>query len=115
MFHPHALELMRAKRHNFEQILEFCRSPKSFLQHLDACGVDRAVLINYVAPDVIGFTAAVNQYVAGYAKENPARFISCGGVHPRPSTNIEADIDQILLLKILMIKIPPPHQLLFPD
>lgn len=115
MFHPHALELMRAKRHNFEQILEFCRSPKSFLKHLDASGVDRAVLINYVAPDVIGFTAAVNQYVADYAKENPARLISCGGLHPRHSANIEVDIEQILRLKIRMIKIHPPHQLLFPN
>ncbi len=83
MFHPHALELMRAKRPNFEQILEFCRSPKSFLKHLDASGVDRAVLINYVAPEVIGFTGAVNQFVADYAKENPNRLISCGGCGSR--------------------------------
>ena len=58
MFHPDASELIRRKRHNYEQIAEFCRSPKAFLKHMDAaCGIDRAVLINYVAPEVIGFTA----------------------------------------------------------
>jgi hypothetical protein len=57
MFKPQALELMRAKRPNFAQIEEYCRSPKAFLKFLDAAGVDRAVLINYVAPEVIGFTA----------------------------------------------------------
>ena len=115
MFRPDALELIRRKRPNFDQIVEFCRSPKSFLEYLDSAGVDRAVLINYVAPDIIGFTAAVNQYIADYTKENPGRLISCGGVHPRHTANILADIDQILRLKIRMIKIHPPHQLLFPN
>lgn len=115
MFRPDALELIRRKRPNFDQIVEFCRSPKSFLEYLDSAGVDRAVLINYVAPDIIGFTAGVNQYIADYTKENPGRLISCGGVHPRHTANILADIDQILRLKIRMIKIHPPHQLLFPN
>jgi uncharacterized protein len=115
MFRPDALELIRRKRSNFDQIVEFCRSPKSFLQYLDSAGIDRAVLINYVAPDIIGFTAGVNQYIADYTKENPGRLISCGGVHPRHTANILADIDQILRLKIRMIKIHPPHQLLFPN
>jgi uncharacterized protein len=115
MFHGSALELIKKGRKNFEQIAEFCRSPKSFLNYLNAAGVDRAVLINYVAPEVIGFTAEVNQFIAGYVKENPQRLISCGGLHPRHSTNILADVEQILRLKIRMIKIHPPHQLLFPN
>jgi uncharacterized protein len=115
MFRPDALELMRRERPNFDQIVEFCRSPKSFLKHLDSVGVDRAVLINYVAPDVIGFTAGVNQFVADYTKDNPGRLISCGGLHPRHTANILADVDQILRLNLRMIKIHPPHQLLFPN
>ncbi len=71
MFKPHALELMKKKRANFDQIAEYCRSPKAFLKHLDAAGIDRAVLINYVAPEVIGFTNGVNQFVADYVKEDP--------------------------------------------
>ena len=115
MFRPDALELIRRKRHNFDQISEFCRSPKAFLKHMDAVGLDRGVLINYVAPEVIGFTSEVNQWIADYVKENPARLISCGGLHPRQSHNILADVEQILRLKIRMIKIHPPHQLLFPN
>jgi predicted TIM-barrel fold metal-dependent hydrolase len=110
-----ALELLKKKRANFAQIEEYCRSPKAFLKYLDSAGVDRAVLINYVAPEVIGFTAGVNQYVADYTKENPKRLISCGGLHPRTSNNILQDVEEILRLKIRMIKIHPPHQLLFPN
>ena len=115
MFHASALELMKKKRPNFEQIAEFCRSPKAFLKHLDAAGVDRAVLINYVAPEVIGFTSGVNQFIADYVKEDPRRLIPCGGLNPRHSRDMAADVEHLLRLKIRMIKIHPPHQLLFPN
>ena len=105
MFKPHALELIKHKRANFEEIAEFCRSPKAFLKYLDRAGVDRAVLINYVAPEVIGFTAGVNQFVTDYTRENPQRLISCGSLHPRHTSNILADVEQILRLGIRMIKI----------
>jgi predicted TIM-barrel fold metal-dependent hydrolase len=115
MFRPQALELMKKRRSNFEQIAEFSRSPKAFLKYLDAAGIDRAVLINYVAPEVIGFTEEVNQFIADYVKADPKRLIPCGGLHPRQSRDIAADIEQVLRLKLRMIKIHPPHQLLFPN
>jgi len=115
MFKPTALELMKKQRPNYDQIAEFCRSPKAFLQYLDRSGIDRAVLINYVAPEVIGFTSGVNQFIADYVQENPKRLISCGSVHPRHTANVMADVEQLLRLGIRMIKIHPPHQLLYPN
>jgi len=115
MFKPAALATMKRKRANFDQVIEFCRSPKKFLQHLDQIGIDRAVLINYVAPELIGFTPAVNAFVANYVKEDPKRLIPCGSVHPRHTTNAERDMEQIVRLGIRMIKIHPPHQLLYPN
>ncbi|MBI3475716.1 MAG: amidohydrolase [Acidobacteria bacterium] len=113
LFKPSALALMKNKRPNYDQIVEYCASAKSFLKYLDQAGIDRAVLINYVAPEVIGFTPAVNQFIADYTKENPRRLLSCGGLNPKTSTNIMADVEQILRLGIRMIKIHPPHQLLY--
>jgi hypothetical protein len=115
MFKPEALELMRAKRPNFAQIEEYCRSPKAFLKYLDSSGIDRAVLINYVAPEVIGFTEGVNAFVAGYVAADRKRLISCGSLHPRHTSNILADVEQLLRLQVGMIKLHPPHQLLFPN
>ncbi len=115
MFKPEALRLMQAKRPEFAQIEEYCRSPKALLTYLDACGVDRAVLINYVAPEVIGFTAGVNEFVANYVKAEPRRLIPCGSLHPRHSGNIMADVEQLVRLGIRLIKIHPPHQLLYPN
>jgi predicted TIM-barrel fold metal-dependent hydrolase len=115
MFKPEALALMKAKRPDFDRIEEYCRSPRALLGYLDSCGVDRAVLINYVAPEVIGFTAGVNDFVAGYCKADPARLIPCGSLHPRYSTNMLADVEHLLRLGIRLIKIHPPHQLLYPN
>jgi predicted TIM-barrel fold metal-dependent hydrolase len=113
MFKTAALEVMKRARGHYDDILEYCRSPRALLKYLDSIGVDRAVLINYVAPDTMGFTHEVNQWVANYCKENPRRLISCGSVHPRHSLNVEKDIDEIVRLGIRLIKIHPPHQLLY--
>jgi predicted TIM-barrel fold metal-dependent hydrolase len=115
MLKPEASELIKSKSSDFGRIMEFCGSPRAFLNYLDASGVERAVLINYVAPEVIGLTSEVNQWVANYVSTDPKRLISCGGLQPRQSPNVLADVEQILRLKIRMIKIHPPHQLLFPN
>src|SRR5437764_7459492 len=115
MFKPAALAVMKKKRPNFDEIVEFCRSPRKFLSHLDEIGVDRAVLINYVAPELMGFTPEVNAFVAKYVKEDPKRLIPCGSVHPRHTSNVERDMEEIVRMGIRMIKIHPPHQLLYPN
>jgi predicted TIM-barrel fold metal-dependent hydrolase len=115
MFKPAALATMKRKRANFDEVVEFCRSPKKFLHHLDQIGIDRAVLINYVAPELMGFTPEVNTFVANYVKENPKRLIPCGSVDPRHSTDVQRDMEEIVRLGIRMIKIHPPHQLLYPN
>jgi predicted TIM-barrel fold metal-dependent hydrolase len=115
MFKPEALALMKKSRKDFDQVAEYCRSPRAFLRYLDQIGVDRAVLINYVAPEVIGFTSAVNEFIASYVRDNPKRLIPCGSVHPRHTSNVLADMEQIVRLGIKLIKIHPPHQLLYPN
>ena len=115
MFKPAALETMKRNRANWEQIIEFSHSPKAFLRHLDEIGIQRAVLINYVAPELMGFTPAVNQFVAEYCKADPKRLIPCGSMHPRHTDNAQRDMEQIVRLGIRMIKVHPPHQLLFPN
>lgn len=115
MFKPAALEVMKRARGTYDDVLEFCRSPKALLAYMDSIGLDRAVLINYVAPEVMGFTAGVNQWVADYCRESPKRLIPCGSVHPKHTANVRKDVEHIIKLGIRLIKIHPPHQLLFPN
>jgi predicted TIM-barrel fold metal-dependent hydrolase len=115
MFKPAALEVMKRARGTYDDVLKYCRDPKALLGYLDSIGVERAVLINYVAPEVMGFTPEVNRWVANYCKEDPKRLIPCGSIHPRHTKNVELDMEQLMRLGIRLIKIHPPHQLLFPN
>jgi predicted TIM-barrel fold metal-dependent hydrolase len=108
-------ELMKKHQPDFEQVMEFTRSPKAFLKHMDRAGLDRAVLINAAAPDVTGYPAGLNARAANYAKEDPKRLISCGSLHPRHSANLLADIEEIVRLGLRLIKMHPPHQHFYPN
>jgi len=110
-----ALGLMKKGQSDFERVMEFTRSPKAFLNHMDEVGLNRAVLINAAAPEVTGFPAGLNAMAAKYAKEDPRRLLSCGSLHPRYSTNALADIEEIVRLGLRLIKIHPPHQLFYPN
>lgn len=112
---PQARALINHGRKDVEQIEHLCQSPRAFLEYMDEAGLDRAVLINYVAPEVIGLTPEVNEWVANYVKADPKRLIPCGSVHPRHTKNVLADMEQIVRLGIRLIKIHPPHQLLYPN
>jgi uncharacterized protein len=115
MFKPAALEVMTKARGRYDDVLEYCRSPRALLGYLDTIGVDRAVLINYVAPEVMGFTREVNPWVADYCKADPRRLIACGSIHPRHTSNVEQDMEEIIRLGIRLLKIHPPHQQLYPN
>ena len=99
MFKPHALALMKKNRANFDEIAEFCRSPKAFLKYLDSSGIDRAVLINYVAPEVIGFIIRSQSIHCGLYSRKPSASALMRKFAPlEHTTNVMADVEQLLRL-----------------
>ena len=115
MFKPHALELIKRGRTNFDQIERFSKDPRAFLAFLDDCGVERAGLINYVSPDVIGFTAEVNDWIARYCSTDPRRLLAFGSVHPKYVTDAGAEVDRLARIGIRGLKVHPSHQLYSPN
>ncbi len=111
-FRPEALERMTAGRQNVERIRALCDDPAAFLRFLDDEGVDRAVLVNYVSPDVIGFTEEVNEFIGRFCRGHEDRLVPVGGVHPRlsrdPAGELAAAVDRH---RIRALKLHPPHQL----
>lgn len=85
-------------------------SPDALLRHLDAEGVERICCINYVSPDVMGFTRDVNDWVAAFTRDHRDRLLPVGSVHPRLETDVAGEIRRILDLGIRMVKLHPPHQ-----
>ncbi len=106
------LQTMQKEIRDFESLGRLMDDPRAFLDHLDGIGVERACLINYVAPEVMGLTEAVNAFVAGYAREDRKRLIPFGGIHPKRTKDARRDVERLASkLEIGGLKIHPPHQL----
>ncbi len=109
MLKPGALALMDDEAH--AGVLDLIESPERLLAHLDENGVERACLINYAAPDVMGFTHAVNDWVAEFTRDHRDRLLPVGSVNPLHEKDVAGQTSRILDLGIRMVKVHPPHQL----
>ena len=93
----------------------YARSPAKFLEYMDRSGIERAVLVNYVAPEIVGYTEKANEFVSEYCRADPRRLIAVGSVLP---THREpgAEVDRLVHdLGIRGLKIHPSHQLFAPN
>ena len=85
--------------------------PRKLLRQMDLDGIERVGLINYVSPDVMGFTSDVNEWMVDFASAEPARLIPFGSVHPAFTDDPGGEADRIIELGARALKIHPPHQL----
>jgi len=103
---------MRTNTPGFGDLARFMDDPRVFLDLLDAADVERACLINYVAPEVMGLKEDVNAFVAEYARADRKRLIPFGSVHPKRSKDPKRDVERLASkFEIGGLKIHPPHQL----
>ena len=112
---PAAQELMRRGQADWESVSRLLDSPDEFLRFLDREGVERALLINYVAPEVMGFTSDVNEWVLGFVRGHADRLLACGAVHPRHSEDPGDEVQYLVERGIRCLKIHPPHMLFAAD
>ncbi|MBI3360410.1 MAG: hypothetical protein HY023_04800, partial [Chloroflexi bacterium] len=49
---------------DFEQIKTICGDPARLIDYMDERNIGRMVLINYVSPEVMGFTEETNDFSA---------------------------------------------------
>ena len=115
MMKPSAMELMRRGRKDYTDVERYCADPKQFLGLLDSLGVERAGLINYVSPKIIGFTPEVNDWIVNYCKAAPDRLLAFGGVLPGTVPDSGAEVDRMAKIGIRAIKMHPSHQVLSPN
>lgn len=113
-FRPGALERISSGRRDLDLIHRLFEDPAAFLRFLDEQGIDRAVLVNYVSPDVIGFTEDVNGWIGNYCRGHEDRLVAVGGVHPRLTPDPAGALQHIVDRHgIRVLKLHPPHQHFF--
>ena len=109
---PDVRALMAAGRPDLPEIQESLSDAGRLLALLDREGVERAALINYVAPEVMGFDASANDWISRYVRGHEDRLYAVGSVHPKHAADPGAETRRLFEgLGIRMLKIHPPHQL----
>src|SRR6188474_2395765 len=88
------------KKPNRAELESFAADPRKLLRQMDDDGIDRVGLINYVSPDVMGFTADVNDWM-----------IPFGSVHPGFTNDPGGETSRVIDLGARALKVHPPHQL----
>jgi predicted TIM-barrel fold metal-dependent hydrolase len=113
MIAPDALKLMDDPAH--ADAKEVLASPENVLRFFDANDIERGCCINYVSPDVMGFTRDVNDWIANFTRNHRDRLIPVGSVNALHELSVRDEIRRVLDLGIGMIKVHPPHQLYAPN
>ena len=109
-FNPAVRAVMAGTRPDLAQVQKAVSDPEELLRLMDTEGVERAALINYVSPDVMGFNATVNDWVTSFARGHTDRLVAVGSVHPRFTRDAASDTARLVALGIRMLKLHPPHQ-----
>ncbi|HLN59666.1 MAG TPA: amidohydrolase family protein [Thermoanaerobaculia bacterium] len=108
---PGALAVMTAARGDLPRIERALAEPVELLRLMDEEGVERVALINYSAPDVMGFDETVNGWVSAFVRGHEDRLVAVGSVHPRFTRAAASETERLFELGIRMLKLHPPHQL----
>jgi uncharacterized protein len=96
---------------NRAELEGYAADPRALLARMDADGIDRVGLINYVSPDLMGFTDEANDWIVRYAATDPSRLIAFGSVHPRFSKDVAGDTARVIERGARALKVHPPHQM----
>lgn len=111
---PQIVATLRKTQPNFAKIRSYVRDADGFVKLLDESGAERACLINYVAPEVMGLPPSVNEWVYRYTKPHRDRLVPFGGIHPLHTKNPKADIERLLsTYELGGIKLHPVHSLFY--
>lgn len=84
--------------------------PKLLLAQMDADHIEKVGLINYVSPDLMGFTEECNDWILNYASAAPDRLLAFGSVHPAFTENVGEEAQKLVDKGVKAFKVHPPHQ-----
>lgn len=115
MIKPSVLSMIEGGRPDKARLYDLMYDPAALVRHLDAERIDQIVSINYVCPDVMGFTDEVHVYAADFARACGGRVIPVGSVHPTKAADPERAVLDLVAKGFRGLKIHPAHQHCFPN
>jgi predicted TIM-barrel fold metal-dependent hydrolase len=115
MIKPAVMEAFRRGSRDAEAAEACFDDATALLRYMDGAGVERMVLINYEAPEVMGFTKKTNDWVLAYCRAAPDRLLPCVGINPHHERDVEGEARRLVAGGARMFKIHGPHMLIRPN
>lgn len=110
LLRPEARQTFLTGKPNREEIEAYSSDANALLRLMDAEGIERIGIMNYISPDVIGPGPEVNEWALTLASADPGRLIAFGSVHPKYTNDPGGDVGRLLEAGARALKIHPPHQ-----
>lgn len=115
MLAPAVLAAMRRDREDLPEIERCFRDPGALVAYFEAQGVERAVLINYESPDVMGFTTATNDWILEFTRRHRDRLLPCVGINARFEKDVRGRAERLADGGARLFKVHGPHMLVAPN
>src|SRR5688572_9452651 len=111
MMPPAIAAMFWTGKSNRAELEGYAADPRQLLARMDQDGIDRAGLINYVSPDLMGFTDEANPWMIRYASSDPSRLIAFGSVNPRFTKDVAGETRLVIDYGARALKVHPLHQM----
>jgi len=116
MVHPPILAQLESAHDGFAAFKSIPENPTALIDLMDQAGIARVGIVNYVAPEIMGFDFSVNRFAADYIRDHRDRMFAYGSIDPHNSKDPDGELAQILdEWGLAAIKIHPPHQAVAPN
>lgn len=116
LLHEEAEAVFRSQHGKaWRHVCDVVGDPKALLGAMDSAGIERVVMVNYISPDVTGYTPEINDWVLNYSAAAPERLLPVGSVHPRLTLDAGAEVRRLVEAGVRAFKLHPAHQLVYPN
>lgn len=93
-----------------------CRDPSELVKILDSADVEKAGLMSYQSPQVIGVNNEQVEFIAKYRRQFPDRLFQIGSANPVVDEDPVKTLEWLYSeLEVRVVKIHPVHQLYKPN
>ena len=108
--------ILSSKSVDAEQYAKVCKDPSELVRMLDSADVEKAGLMSYQSPKVIGVNNEQIEFIAKYTAQHRDRLVQIGSANPVADEHPVKTLEWLYSkLEVRVIKIHPVHQLFKPN
>lgn len=108
--------ILSSKNVDAEQYARVCKDPSELVRMLDSADVEKAGLMSYQSPRVIGVNNEQVEFIARYAAQHRDRLVQIGSANPITDEHPVKTLEWLYSkLEVRIIKLHPVHQLFKPN